>query len=293
MATEAGPEPDASKSPGETLLEAGASRLYTDEDMSSATGVRLAGGLAVVYSARSPDRDGPNQDSAGLFALDAGQGVLAVADGLGGQSGGANASRLALEALSQALSQSLAGAESEKAPIRGDILDGIEAANRAVLELGIGAGTTLAAVEVLLDTLRPYHVGDSEILVVGQRGRVKLQTISHSPVGYAIEAGVLDEEEAMHHDERHIVSNVVGSSEMRIEVGSPLSLAPRDTVLLASDGLFDNLGVAEIVETIRKGPLVDAAGQLAALCSARMLAPAAGEPSKLDDVTFILYRRRA
>jgi len=256
--------------------------------MTEASCLEIAGGLAAVYSSRSPDRDGGNQDAAALFSFDPGQGVLAVADGMGGQAGGASASRLALEALERAL-----GAPgAERAPVRGGILDGIEAANRAVLELGIGAGTTFAAVEVLLDTLRPYHVGDSEILVVGQRGRIKLQTIAHSPVGYAVEAGVLDEAEAMHHDERHIVSNVVGSAEMRIEVGSPLALAPNDTVLLATDGLFDNLGVPEIVEIIRTGGLPEVAARLAGACSARMAAPAPGEPSKPDDVTFILYRRR-
>lgn len=265
--------------------------------MSEALCVNFAGGMAAIYSARAPDREGPNQDAAAVFSLDGAQGVLAVADGVGGQSGGASASRLALEALSRALSQSrskaLSGAEPETSPIRGDILDGIEAANRAVLELGIGAGTTLAAIEVLFDTLRPYHVGDSEILVVGQRGRIKLQTISHSPVGYAVEAGVLDQEEAMHHDERHIVSNIVGSSEMRIEVGSPLTLAPLDTVLLATDGVFDNLGVLEIVDLIRTGSLPDVAARLALACTGRMRSPSHGDPSKPDDLTFIVYRRRA
>ena len=50
--------------------------------------------------------------------------------------------------------------------------------------------------------------------------------------------------------------NVIGSSDMRVEVGPALQLAARDTVLLASDGLFDNLYIDEIVDTIRRGPLV-------------------------------------
>jgi serine/threonine protein phosphatase PrpC len=268
------------------VLAPGAARLFTEEDMAAAACFEVAGGQAVVYSARCPGAERANQDTAGVFSLDPGRAVLAVADGLGGHSGGASASRLAL----QALEGSLEGSNAEEAPVRGGILDGIESANRAVLELGIGAGTTLAAVEILLGTLRPYHVGDSEIVVVGQRGKVKLQTIAHSPVGYAIEAGLLDPEEALHHDERHLVSNLVGSSEMRIEVGSPLSLASRDTVLLATDGLLDNLSLDEIVDAMRTGPIADAAEKLAALGTVRMQSPRAGQPSKPDDTTFILFR---
>ena len=142
----------------------------------------------------------------------------------------------------------------------------------------------------MLSYTRPYHVGDSEILVVGQRGRIKLQTVSHSPVGYAVEAGLLTQKEALHHDDRHLVSNLIGSPDMRIEVGSPMVLAPRDTVLLATDGLFDNLTVREIVKMIRAGPLLDAASALIRACESRMQSPGAGTPSKPDDVTFILYR---
>ena len=42
------------------------------------------------------------------------------------------------------------------------------------------------------------------ILTTGQRGRLRMQTVSHSPVGFAIEYGLLDESEAMHHEERHL-----------------------------------------------------------------------------------------
>jgi serine/threonine protein phosphatase PrpC len=130
------------------------------------------------------------------------------------------------------------------------------------------------------------------MLLVGQRGKVKLQTISHSPVGYAVEAGYLDAEEAMLHEDRHYVTNTLGSPDMRIEIGTPVAMAARDTLLLASDGLFDNLYVGEIVDLVRKGPLVDAAARLLATCRGRMAAVQEGRPSKSDDLTFVLYRRK-
>jgi serine/threonine protein phosphatase PrpC len=79
---------------------------------------------------------------------------------------------------------------------------------------------------------------------------------------------------------------------MRIDMSSPCPLARHDTVLLASDGLSDNLLPGEIVEIVRKGPLLRAAAELMASAQRRMEAPGAGEPSKPDDLTLILARRR-
>ncbi|HEY9199226.1 MAG TPA: protein phosphatase 2C domain-containing protein, partial [Gammaproteobacteria bacterium] len=175
--------------------------------------------------------------------------------------------------------------------LREAILDGIEQANRGIGALGVGAATTLALIEIQGRTARPYHVGDSMILVTGQRGRIKLQTVSHSPVGYAVESGFLDAEAAMHHEERHLISNMLGTPSMRIEMGTPVELAPRDTLLLASDGLFDNLHVPEIVERMRCGPLKTSAKHLCALSLERMHDTVSDLPSKPDDLSFILYRK--
>jgi len=215
--------------------------------------------------------------------------VIAVADGVGGQPGGGNASKIVLRALAKAAVRS---EPTTNGGLRGSLLDALDAGNREVIGLGIGAATTLAAVELVKNRLRAYHVGDSQILVVGQRGKIKLLTIAHSPVGYAVEAGVIDQDEAMHHEERHLVSNIVGTSDMRVEVGSWLTLGDRDTVLLATDGLFDNLSVPEIVETIRKGPLEHVARALASRCAQRMAGAGNGTPSKPDDLTFVLFRPR-
>ena len=109
-------------------------------------------------------------------------------------------------------------------------------------------------------------------------------------IGYGVESGLLDEKEAMYHEERHIVSNVIGSPDMRIEIGSTLELAARDTLLVASDGLWDNLHTEEIVDKIRKGGMRRAVKSVATECGWRMVNGAEGTPSKPDDLTFILFR---
>ncbi len=263
-------------------------RLYIQQEMDHAEIQSMSIGLVGVYSVRSPDKQTPNEDAAALIPFDDSSGILVVADGLGGMRAGEQASGIAVEALKTSLLE----AAVQGLGLRDAVLNGIEKANQDISSLGIGAATTLAVVEVQGRTVRSYHVGDSMILVTGQRGKVKLQTVSHSPVAYAVEAGLLDESEAMNHEERHLVSNMIGTPDMRIEVGPAIELAPRDTLLLASDGLFDNLHLDEIVACVRKGPLKKIIQTLAEDCRQRMVEGGQGNPSKPDDLTFIVFRRR-
>jgi len=262
--------------------------IFADVDMERGERFELGGCEAVVLSLRKPGRDGPNEDAAGLISIGEDAGVAVVSDGAGGHPGGAEAAKLAVRAVCNAVAE----LGAEVANLRGAIINGFESADRAISALGTGAAATLAVVEVQGHKMRSYHAGDSMVLVTGQRGRIKWQTIPHSPVGYAVEAGLLDAGEALHHEDLHIVSNLLGAKDMRIELGATLTLARRDTVVLASDGLSDNLHLDEIVEHLRKGPLSRAVDDLAALGRRRMEAPSEGAPSKPDDFTFIAVRRR-
>ena len=259
--------------------------------MSEVASFDFAGGTAAVFTTRSPLKETPNEDVAALWPASADSGILAIADGLGGHAGGERASRLAVETIQTSLDAALRpSTEAPSDDLRGAILNGIEAANRAVLEMGCGAATTLALVEIQGRVIRPYHVGDSVILLTGQRGKLKLQTIPHSPIGYAVEAGLMNEVDAIHHEARHVISNVIGSEQMRIEIGPPVEMAARDTLVVASDGLLDNLLPSEIVELVRSGPLDEAVGDLIDEAQRRMISQVGAAPSKPDDLTVIAYR---
>ena len=262
------------------------SRLFVDYYTSEAELFGMPSGQVAVYTAAAED-GAANEDAVGLFPCVDETTVLSVADGVGGLRAGEQAAHIALIQLRAALNR----IRRENAEPRAAILDGFEQANRAVIEMGIGAATTLAVVEVCGNQIRPYHVGDSPILVVGQRGHVKLQSIAHSPVGYAVESGLVDEDDALNHEERHVVSNLIGETDMRIEIGSTMTLARYDTVLIASDGLWDNLYLSEIVDTVRKGSMVQVARDLVDTCRRRMDGGGEHQPSKLDDVSFVLYRQ--
>jgi serine/threonine protein phosphatase PrpC len=261
--------------------------LFLGEHEREQTDRSLPHGEVCVRSIRSPDKATPNEDSAAIIQLGNDSLVLAVADGVGGSVAGREASNATVKTLARLLTK----LPDDTPQLRPAILDAVEAANKAVLGLARGAATTLVVAQLDATRLRSYHVGDSELLAVGQRGRIKQRVVPHSPTGFAVEAGLLDENEAMQHDQRHVLFNVVGSMEMRVEVGPPLQLLVRDTVLIASDGLFDNLYIDEIVETICSGPLAAAADRLVERVQARMQGPAAAdEPCKPDDLTIVLFR---
>jgi PPM family protein phosphatase len=243
-------------------------------------------GLVSVRSIRSPEKETPNEDAAAIVSISDDALVLAVADGVGGTPAGREASNLTLKTLSSVLARRA----DESASLRPAILDAMEEANHAVIDLARGAATTLVIAEIVARRLRSYHVGDSELLAVGQRGRVKRRVVPHSPTGFAVEAGLMDEDEAVHHDQRHVLFNAIGAEDMRVEIGGAVKLAARDTVLLATDGLLDNLFVDEIVDIIRMGPVAAAADRLVEKALARMKSNGDGKPSKPDDLTIILFR---
>lgn len=263
----------------------GGARLFLGDEES--LDLELPRGQLSVRSRRSPDKTGPNEDAAAVIEVGEDSLVLAVADGVGGSPAGCEASSLALEMLQESLAVAPRGE-----PLRSAILDAVEKANQEIINQRNRAATTLVVAEIAGDRIRCYHVGDSELMVVGQRGRIKQRIIPHSPTGFAVEAGLLDEEEAVQHEQRHIIFNVLGAPNMRVDVSTAIELALRDTVLLTSDGVLDNLYIDEIVELIRMGPVDRAADRLVEATRERMAAGEGSDPSKPDDTTVILYRRR-
>lgn len=245
------------------------------------SGCRLA-----AFTAKSPDKVTSNEDCAAWYPIDERRAVLIVADGLGGLPYGEEASKLAVATIVASLAQ-YEGQED----LRAAILQGIDKANEAILDAGKGGATTLALIELDEHSVRPYHVGDSVILVVGQRGRIKHQTVPHSPTGYAMESGLIDETDAMNHDERHVVSNVIGSHDMRVEIGPKLPLARYDTIVIASDGLADNMRLDQIIDAVRKGNLSDCIQRVASLCESIMSGDRDEQPFHPDDLTVLLARR--
>ena len=265
-------------------------RTYFDNQAELPEVTRLGGTEIAVFSLRSPAKDTKNEDSVAWIAWPHAL-LLAIADGVGGQPGGAEASMLTIQFVVDRFRQ----AEENQVSLdtfREGVLDTFERANGEIQHLGIGSGTTLTIVTVSENLARVFSVGDSSTLICGNKGKVRFINTPHSPTGYAIAAGVLDENDALHHAERHLLSNLVGSPDMHIDIGPILKLSRRDRILVASDGLWDNMYQEEIIDTVRKGPLRKAADTMQKTCRNRMMDKEKSLPSHADDLSFLIARRR-
>ena len=249
--------------------------------------VIAGGGSIVALTSRDPEKDTENEDTVAVVPYGPEAAVLIVADGAGGLPAGKQASLTA----TATLAASLQSARQQATSLRTAILNGIESANEAVIALGNGSATTMTVVAIEGLVARSFQIGDSEALVVSQGGSIRAQTTAHSPTGFAVEAGFLDHRDALHHEQRHLVSNFLGTRDMRIDMGAGIELRPRDTVLVASDGLVDNVHLDEIIERIRKGPLLDGARALASLAYYRMANGEGRQPSKPYDLSLLLFRK--
>ncbi len=239
--------------------------------------VQLEGSRVAVMS-RPAEEDGSNEDA--LLVQQTPRGVLlAVADGVGGLPQGDRAARLALEAIS-------------RASVHEDwVVRGMDAAQASVRRLG-GACTTLVAAEVSNQRVRFIHCGDAQGIIVGARSHMKLETVSHSPTGFGLAGGFLDEDEALRHETRHLVCNLIGARPLRYEITGPTKLAKRDTIVLASDGLFDNFRVDEVAALARIRPV-----DLQPLRGGRVLIPVrqavAAEAGEIHQVDVLHVGARA
>jgi len=266
-------------------LESGVSKHVMINHVGSETqGISCGPGQISMLSQPAPHKS-INEDCAAAFELSDTQCVLAVADGVGGAPLGHEASRLAIEAIEECLQDTRPGEA-----LRSRITDAFELAHQRIMMLDVGAATTFIVADISDGVLRTYHVGDSGCLVCGQRGKLKIKTLLHSPSAYLEKAGLITEQESLTHPQRHFVTNLVGIEDMTIDVGEPIKLAQNDTLLLGSDGVFDNANTADLIDTIRIGPLKKSGEQLKAQMLTAMTGGDSSLPGKPDDLSFIVYR---
>lgn len=175
-------------------------------------------------------------------------GIVVLADGLGGHTGGEVASRLAV---STALRE-LAGHRDAEGALAGDIPAllrvAAEAANHAVLAQAeqapevAGMGTTLLVAVVQAGALWWISVGDSPLFVL-REGRLRQLNETHALATHLdllVEVGEMAPEEAAAHPARSCLTSALGADPIeRIDCpDGPFALRPGDVVMAASDGLL-------------------------------------------------------
>jgi PPM family protein phosphatase len=186
--------------------------------------------------------------------------LAVLCDGMGGMEHGEQASQAAVRAFREAYARKAPGESIPEALERS-----VHETNRAVLamaqELGLveNIGTTLIATVAANNGLHYVSVGDSGLFLVSG-GAVR--TLNHPHVfanflAGAVERGLLSPEDAEHHPERESLTSYIGIEPLE-EVDrslEPCPLRAGDTILLATDGLFNTLAPEEIAACLDGSPL--------------------------------------
>ena len=205
--------------------------------------------------------------------------LFGVCDGAGGHPNAADASYIVGETILQY-------ARTHR-PEDFQIIDLIESANRKVIESFPEAYTTLSLCFIHGEEIRSYSVGDSEVQYINQNSEVLYNNIPHSPVGHAVEAGLLDQEESLDHNERYVVNNLIGDEVLRIEACTKFKLDKTHTVIVGSDGIFDNLSHDQLSTILGAKSFSAKYKELSDYCLGR------DETwRKDDDVSFIVLQQK-
>ncbi|MAD44748.1 MAG: serine/threonine protein phosphatase [Oceanospirillaceae bacterium] len=207
-----------------------------------------------------------NEDSVRWFSHpDIPFGYVVIADGMGGYTGGATASRIAVETLAMTFSQLISPTflacttEQQRLMIQAGLRQSIQTANQSIIAAKqdhpdlAHMGTTLVTAVVWQDQLLVAHVGDSRAYLWGLRGLVQL-TRDHSVVQEMIDAGALSEEEARVSDVRNHITRALGVVDDVEPELNAYSLTDNGLLMLCSDGLteyFDNAEIEHVLATHR------------------------------------------
>lgn len=178
--------------------------------------------------------------------------LFAVADGMGGHAAGEVASLTAVEALRAAF---------ERDPTADGLAEAVRQANRAVLGRAAeqpelrGMGTTMTAAALVEEDgeelLVICNVGDSRGYLL-RDGELDQITEDHSLPEEMVRRGELAPEDAATHPQRHILTRVLGMDE-DIEPDCFRIVPYRgDRVLLASDGLTNEVTDDQIAAILRR-----------------------------------------
>ena len=238
-----------------------------------------------------------NEDA---YVLDAELGLFAVADGMGGYSGGEVASHLAVDALAEFWSASADPDATWPYAYDRDLgfhenrVDAaVRLANRRICERRTGELRNMGSTVVML-AIRPGkaicgHLGDSRIyrLRRGDAGpRLTQLTRDHSLYEQLREAGTPDLPPLEEFAYANVVTRALGAHEQGRPELRTLDLADGDLYLLCSDGLSGVLGDDELARLLAATPIESVAD---------VLVDAAHTAGSKDNITAIVVRveRRA
>ena len=199
-----------------------------------------------------------NEDRAIILMNSDNEVFLAVSDGMGGSEKGDVASKLTIDLLNASFKK-----KKKHRYLFSDkrwITRTCKSINKKIYSMTekmkkaeknsekIGMGCTLVAVLISGERMMIANIGDSRAYML-KDGEIKQLTTDQTYVEYLLKTGKITEEGAKTHPDRHVLTNALG-------VYNSLSLSITDmpyhgeSILLCSDGLYNNLDSKEIANIL-------------------------------------------
>ncbi|MFZ4984954.1 MAG: Stp1/IreP family PP2C-type Ser/Thr phosphatase [Blastocatellia bacterium] len=236
----------------------------------------------VAYRTDTGREHEENQDSIG-YICDEREGVhlLIVADGVGGSVCGQMASQLAVQTIRQSFFafenqvSGVTGQTGQTGQIGERLTFAISEANRVIVRRGQrdrrcrGMGSTCAVLAVQNENAWIAHAGDSRVYLV-RENRIAQMTRDHSRVQRMLDDGLITEEEALDHPEKHYLERALGlRDEVRVDLRLPVTVFPNDRLIVCTDGLTSLVWDEEIYRIVSSNQPEEACEQLIALANDR------------------------
>jgi len=193
-----------------------------------------------------------NEDYCGSVELEDDLKCWAVADGLGGHGGGDVASKFAVKAIVNTLAE-------DPLLATGTLNLQFNKAQEAVIEgqkhsLKLANMQTTAVVLIAHHELALWgHIGDTRLYYFHE-GHLQKQTSDHSVPQMLANAGEIDASEIRFHEDRNRLLRSIGSEvafKPHLEQ-NPISLHSGDAFLLCTDGFWEYVFEAEMVEDLNQ-----------------------------------------
>lgn len=197
------------------------------------------------------------QDRAGIFTSKRAAGcmLVVVADGMGGRTGGALAAQQVVTTAQNLFEDFNPATQSVQ-----DLLTEIIRDAHTIIQLTAVTSekephSTVVAMVVQPQLIEWAHVGDSRLYYF-KGAQLQTRTYDHSYVEHLVQSGKLPRAEALHHRMGHVLTSALGTTDKEpvIDFGRAAHLAPGDSFLLCSDGLWHYFSDEELGESVASRP---------------------------------------